>query len=122
VIAFAGDGCILMSGSELATAVREQLPVILIVVNNGMYGTIRMHQENQYPGHVIATALTNPDFTEYGRSFGAQTHLVQRTDQFEAAFAAALAYSGPSLIELRTDPLQLTPDRRLAHTSIGSAE
>ncbi|MCU1508760.1 MAG: thiamine pyrophosphate protein domain protein tpp-binding [Glaciihabitans sp.] len=121
VIAFAGDGCILMSGSELATAMYEQLRVILIVVNNGMFGTIRMHQENHYPGHVIATDLSNPDFTEYGKSFGAQTHLVERTEQFAAAFAAALVHEGPSLIELRTDPLQLTPDRRLAHTSTGSA-
>lgn len=116
VVAFAGDGCILMSGSEIATAVREQLPVILIVLNNSMFGTIRMHQENHYPDRVIATGLTNPDFAEYGRSFGAQAFVVELAEQFAPAFEAAMAHDGPSLIEVRTDPLQITPDRRLSET------
>ncbi len=113
VVAFAGDGCILMSGSELATAVRERLSIILVVVNNSMFATIRMHQENAYPGHVIATDLENPDFVAYGRSFGAEAHLVTSTEEFGPAFATALEHEGPTLIEVRTDPLQLSPDRRL---------
>ena len=117
VIAFAGDGCVLMSGSEIATAVRERLRVVLIVINNGMFATIRMHQENAYPGRPIATDLTNPDFTAYGESFGATTFLVESTEQFAQAFEAALAHEGPTLIEVRSDPRQITPDRRLAVTA-----
>jgi acetolactate synthase-1/2/3 large subunit len=117
VVAFAGDGCLLMSGSELATAVQERLPIVLVVVNNAMLATIRMHQENAYPGHVIATDLDNPDFVAYARSFGAEAHLVTETGEFAAAFSAALAHHGPTLIEVRTDPRQLTPERRLPETA-----
>ena len=114
VITMAGDGCFLMSGNELATAVQFGLNVTVIVVNNGMLGTIRMHQERTFPGHVIATELRNPDFTAYAESFGALGLLVERTEEFPAALARALAHRGPALIELRTDPEQLTPDVRLA--------
>jgi acetolactate synthase-1/2/3 large subunit len=110
VVTLAGDGCFLMSGNELATAVQFGLDVIVIVVNNGMLGTIRMHQERTFPGHVIATELRNPDFTAYAESFGALGLLVQRTEEFPAALARARAHPGPALIELRTDPRQLTPD------------
>jgi acetolactate synthase-1/2/3 large subunit len=113
VVTFAGDGCLLMSGSELATAVRYGLRLVVIVVNNSMFGTIRMHQERSYPGRVIATDLTNPDFVAYARSFGARGLRVLKTDDFPAAFAEALEHDGPALIEIRTDPAQLTPDRRL---------
>jgi acetolactate synthase I/II/III large subunit len=116
VVAFAGDGCFLMSSNELVTAVAEQLDLVVIVVNNGILGTIRMHQENHYPGRVIATDLRNPDFVEYTRSFGAHAARVTATAEFPAAFAAALACRGPALIEIRTDPLQITPDRRLTPT------
>jgi acetolactate synthase-1/2/3 large subunit len=115
VIAFAGDGCLLMSGSELATAVHHQLRVVLIVVNNSMFGTIRMHQERAYPGRPIATDLTNPDFVAYARSFGVDGVAVSSTAEFPAAFEQALANPGPFLIEIRTDPHQITPDRRLEH-------
>ncbi|HUN30458.1 MAG TPA: thiamine pyrophosphate-dependent enzyme [Trebonia sp.] len=114
VITVAGDGCFLMSGNELATAVQFGLNVIVIVVNNGMLGTIRMHQERAFPGHVIATELRNPDFAAYAASFGALGLLVQRTEEFPAALARARAHRGPALIELRTDPGQLTPDLRLS--------
>ena len=87
----AGDGCFLMSGNELATAVQFGLNVIVIVVNNGMLGTIRMHQERAFPGHVIATELRNPDFAAYAASFGALGLLVQRTEEFPAALARAPA-------------------------------
>ena len=113
VVTFAGDGCLLMSGSELATAVQHGLRIVVVVVNNSMFGTIRMHQERAFPGHVIATDLRNPDFVAYARSFGATGHLVQTTAEFAPAFAEALAHDGPSLIEIRTDREQITPDLRI---------
>jgi len=113
VVTVAGDGCFLMSGNELATAVQFGLDVTVIVVNNGMLGTIRMHQERAFPGHMIATELRNPDFAAYAQSFGALGLLVETTDEFPAALTRALAHRGPSLIELRTDPEQLSPDVRL---------
>jgi len=76
VVCFAGDGCFLMAGQELATAVQYNAPVIFIVVNNGMYGTIRMHQEKHYPGRVSGTELVNPHFAAYARSFGALGEIV----------------------------------------------
>jgi acetolactate synthase-1/2/3 large subunit len=115
VVAFAGDGCLLMSGSELATAVHHQLRVVVVVVNNSMFGTIRMHQERAYPGRPIATDLTNPDFVAYARSFGAEGVLVRSTAEFPAAFEQAIAHPGPFLIEIRTDRSQITPDLRLDH-------
>jgi acetolactate synthase-1/2/3 large subunit len=95
VISFAGDGCLLMSGSELATAVQFGLRVIVIVVNNSMFGTIRMHQERAYPGRVIATNLRNPDFVAYAESFGALGLLVRCTEDFATALSTALGHEGP---------------------------
>jgi acetolactate synthase-1/2/3 large subunit len=109
VVAFAGDGCFLMTGSELATAVQYGANVVTVVVNNGMYGTIRMHQERGYPGRVVGTNLVNPDFAAYARAFGAHGALVTRTEDFADAFEAALAVGKPALIELRTDPDLITP-------------
>jgi acetolactate synthase-1/2/3 large subunit len=109
VVAFAGDGDFLMTGAELATAVQYGANVVVLVVNNGMYGTIRMHQERAYPGRVVATDLVNPDFVAYARAFGAHGALVERTEDVPAAFEAALAAGKPALIELRTDPEILTP-------------
>jgi acetolactate synthase-1/2/3 large subunit len=113
VVTFVGDGGLLMSGSELATAVQFGLKVIVILVNNAMFGTIRMHQELSYPGRVVATELRNPDFAAYAQSFGVSARVVHRTDEFPSAFAEALSHDGPSLIEVRTDPAQLTPDLRI---------
>ena len=101
VVCVAGDGCFLMTGQELATAVQYDAAVIIIIVNNGMYGTIRMHQERAYPGRVIATTLRNPDFATYAQSFGADGQLVTTTGAFAGAFERALQHSGPALIELR---------------------
>jgi acetolactate synthase I/II/III large subunit len=109
VVAFAGDGDFLMTGSELATAVQYGANVVVVVVNNGMYGTIRMHQERAYPGRVVGTDLVNPDFVAYARAFGAFAALVERTTDFPAAFEAALAAGTPALLELRTDPDLITP-------------
>ncbi|MFL6717907.1 MAG: thiamine pyrophosphate-binding protein [Burkholderiaceae bacterium] len=113
VVCFAGDGCFLMYPQELATAVQYGAPCIVIVVNNGMYGTIRMHQEKRFPGRISATGIHNPDFVAMAQSFGAYGELVESTEQFEAAFARARASGKPSLLELRTDPRQITPAMRL---------
>jgi acetolactate synthase I/II/III large subunit len=114
VVCLAGDGDFLMTGQELATAVQERLGVVFLVVNNGMYGTIRMHQERRYPGRVYATDLVNPDFVAYARAFGAHGALVERTEDFAAALDEALGAGGPALIELRVDPEAITPRQTLA--------
>jgi acetolactate synthase I/II/III large subunit len=114
VVAFAGDGCFLMCGQELATMVANDLDVLVIVVNNGMLGTIRMHQERHYPGRVMATDLVNPDFAAFARSFGAYGERIEETDGFEAALERALAARGPALLELVCDPEALTPRQSLS--------
>jgi acetolactate synthase-1/2/3 large subunit len=114
VISWNGDGCFLMCGQELATAAQYGANVIFIVVNNGMYGTIRMHQEREYPARVHGTALANPDFAMLARAYGAHGELVEDTSQFAAAFERALdateAGGKPALIELRIDPQAITPN------------
>jgi acetolactate synthase-1/2/3 large subunit len=117
VVCFAGDGCFLMYPQELATAMQYDAPCIVIVVNNGMYGTIRMHQEKRFPGRVSATAIHNPDFVALAQSFGAHGELVESTDAFAAAFERARASGKPALLELRTDPRQITPAMRMSGQS-----
>jgi acetolactate synthase-1/2/3 large subunit len=117
VVCFAGDGCFLMYPQELATAMQYDAPVIVIVVNNGMYGTIRMHQEKRFPGRVSATALQTPDFVTLARSFGAHAECVETTEGFGEAFARAQAAGRPALLELRVDPLQITPQARLSENA-----
>jgi acetolactate synthase I/II/III large subunit len=114
VVAFAGDGCFLMCAQELATLVAHELDVLVIVVNNGMLGTIRMHQERHYPGRVMATDLVNPDFAAFAQSFGAYGERVDATGAFEAALERALAAGGPALLELVCDPEALTPRQSLS--------
>ncbi len=113
VVAFAGDGCFLMAGQELATAVQYDAPIVVIVVNNGMYGTIRMHQEKHYPGHVYGTDLVNPHFAAYARAFGAVGEIVEETAQFGPAFERCVASGKPALIEIRLDPQAITPNTTL---------
>jgi acetolactate synthase-1/2/3 large subunit len=113
VVCLAGDGDFLMSGQELATAVQYNAPVIFIVVNNGMYGTIRMHQEKHYPGRVIGTDLRNPQFAAYARSFGALGEIVEETAQFAPAMERCLASGKPAVIEIRLDPQAITPNTTL---------
>jgi acetolactate synthase-1/2/3 large subunit len=113
VVCFAGDGCFLMYPQELATALQYGAAVIVIVVNNGMYGTIRMHQERRFPGRVSATDLSGPDFVALAKSFGAYAERIETTDAFAAAFNRALEANRPALLELRVDRNQITPDRRL---------
>ena len=104
VIAFCGDGGALMTGSELATAVHYGIDPVVLIINNNMYGTIRMHQERDYPGRVCATALTNPDFAHWARSFGAYGELVERTADFEPALQRAMNAGRAAVLELRIDP------------------
>jgi acetolactate synthase-1/2/3 large subunit len=113
VVCFAGDGCFLMNGQEFATAVQYNLPVIFVVVDNGMYGTIRMHQEREYPTRVVGTALRNPDFAAYARAFGGHGETVSRTDEFMPAFERAVAAGQPSLIHVKVDPDAITPTTTL---------
>jgi acetolactate synthase I/II/III large subunit len=114
VICFAGDGDFLMSGQELATAAQHDLPIIVLVVNNGMYGTIRMHQERHYPGRVVGTELANPDFAAYARAFGAHGETVTETAQFPEAFDRALDARTSALIELQIDPDAINPRTTLS--------
>jgi acetolactate synthase-1/2/3 large subunit len=114
VVCFAGDGCFMMYPQELMTAMQYGAPLVVIVVNNGMLGTIRMHQEREYPHRVSATDLANPDFVAFAQSFGAHAERVERTEDFPAAFARAQTAGRAALIELRTDPRQITPAARLA--------
>ncbi|CAN5467416.1 thiamine pyrophosphate-binding protein [soil metagenome] len=113
VIAFAGDGCFLMNGQEFATAVQYQLAIIVIVVDNGMLGTIRMHQEREYPGRTVATTLVNPDFAAYARAFGGHGETVESTEQFLPALERARASGLPSILHLLLDAEAITPSTTL---------
>lgn len=113
VVAFAGDGCFLMNGQEFATAVQYGLPIIVIVVNNGTYGTIRMHQEREYPGRVSGTSLNNPDFAALARAYGGHGERVEKTVDFAPAFERARDSRKPAIIEIRLDPEAITPTRTL---------
>jgi acetolactate synthase-1/2/3 large subunit len=114
VVAFAGDGCFMMHGQEFATAVQYDLPIIVLVIDNGMYGTIRMHQEREYPGRVSATALRNPDFAAYARAFGGHGERVEKTADFAPAFERARASGKPAIIHCLIDPEVITPSTTLA--------
>lgn len=117
VVAFAGDGCFMMHGQEFATAVQHRLAIIVIVVNNSMYGTIRMHQERDYPGRVSATTLTNPDFASLARAYGGHGETVETTADFAPAFERAVAAGIPAIIEIKLDPEAITPTRTLSEIS-----
>jgi acetolactate synthase-1/2/3 large subunit len=119
VVNFQGDGCFLMTGQELSTAVQYGLPIVTIIANNGMYGTIRMHQEREYPRRVIGTTLVNPDFAAYAKSFGAEGVFVQATEEFQPALAAALAARKPTVIELKLEPEALSPRKTLTEIREG---
>ena len=114
VLCFSGDGDFLMAGQELATAVQYDLPIVVLVVNNGMYGTIRMHQERQFPGRVVGTDLVNPDFAAYAQRFGAYGEVVAATDEFAPALERALEARRPALLELRVDREAITPRTTLS--------
>jgi acetolactate synthase-1/2/3 large subunit len=108
VVVFVGDGGMLMTGQEIATCFQEGVAPIILVFNNGMYGTIRMYQERTYPGRVSGTALTNPDFAKFMQAFGGHGEVVSATAEFGPAFERAVGSGKPALIELRMDPEQIT--------------
>jgi len=114
VVCVAGDGDFLMTGQDFATAVQYKLPVIVVLSDNGLYGTIRMHQERDYPGRVVATDLRNPDFVAYAKAFGGFGARVDKTADFPAAFAAAQKSGLPSIIHLKVDPEAITPTATLS--------
>ncbi|MCB4824300.1 thiamine pyrophosphate-dependent enzyme [Roseicella aerolata] len=122
VISFVGDGGFLMTGQEIATAFHHNVNPIILVFNNGMYGTIRMHQEKTYPGRVSATQLTNPDFSRFIESFGGHGEIVEATDQLVPAFQRAVASGKPAVIEVRTNPEQVTNRATIAQLRAQAAK
>ncbi len=121
VVATVGDGGFLMTGQEIATAFHHGVAPIVLVFNNQMYGTIRMHQERTYPARVSGTALTNPDFAKFIEAFGGHGELVTRTEEFAPAFKRAVASGRPAVIELATDPEQITTRATIADLRAGRA-
>ncbi|MVW79608.1 thiamine pyrophosphate-binding protein [Bordetella sp. 02P26C-1] len=113
VVCFAGDGCFMMHGQEFATAVQYDLPIIVVLIDNGMYGTIRMHQEKHYPGRISATQLKNPDFAAYAQAFGGYGERVETTEQFGPAFERAVASGKPAILHCLIDPQTITPSTTL---------
>jgi acetolactate synthase I/II/III large subunit len=114
VVAFAGDGDFLMTGQELATAVQYDAAVIVLVIDNGMYGTIRMYQERHYPGRVSGTDLRNPDFAALASAYGAYGERVERTEEFAAAFERARRAGRAAVLHLVVDPEAITPRQTLS--------
>ena len=114
VLGLCGDGDFLMTGQEIATAAQYGANFVALVVNNGIYGTIRMHQEREYPGRVFGTDLKNPDFAAYARAFGGHGETVERTEEFAPAFERASRSGKPALIELKIDPDAITPATTLS--------
>lgn len=119
VVSFAGDGCFQMNGQEIGTAMQYGADIVFIVVNNGIYGTIRMHQEKRFPDRVSATQLVNPDFAALCEAYGGRGYRVEKTADFEAAFDAALGDGTVSLIELHTDPEIIAPGKTLSEVKGG---
>jgi acetolactate synthase-1/2/3 large subunit len=113
VVCFAGDGCFMMHGQEFATAVQYGLPIIVLLFDNGMFGTIRMHQERHYPGRISATQLHNPDFAAYAQAFGGHGERVEETAQFAPAFERALASGKPAILHCLIDSEAITPTTTL---------
>jgi acetolactate synthase-1/2/3 large subunit len=109
-----------MSGHELAAAVQEQTPIVVLLVNNGMYGTIRMHQERQFPGRVVGTDLVNPDFVGLARAYGCHAESVAHGDDFPDALERALAAERPALVELLVDPEAISPRATLSAIRAGT--
>lgn len=120
-IGFVGDGGMLMTGTEIATALHHGAAPIVIVFNNAMYGTIRMYQERTYPGRVSGTLLTNPDFAAFMQSFGGHGEIVRENAEFAPAFRRAAASGKPALIELRQNPEQITSRATIAQLQAGAA-
>ena len=119
VIVFSGDGCFLMQGQEFAVAIQFGIHVIIIIIDNGMYGTIRMHQERNYPKRVIGTELKNPDFAALARAYGGHGETVHETSEFAPAFERALACGKPAIIHCFLDPQAITPTKTMDQITRG---
>ncbi|MBA5778346.1 thiamine pyrophosphate-binding protein [Stappia sp. F7233] len=119
VVAFAGDGCMQMTMQEFGTAMQDGAAVIVLVVDNGMYGTIRMHQERTYPGRVSATTIVNPDFAALARAYGGHGETVETAEEFGDAFRRAEASGKPAILHLKLDPEAITPARSLSQIRAG---
>jgi acetolactate synthase-1/2/3 large subunit len=113
VLCVNGDGDFLMNGQEFATAVQYGLPIVVVVLDNASYGTIRMHQEREFPGRVMATDLVNPDFAAYARAFGGFGVTVERTADFPAAFEAASGAGLPAIVHVKYDADGVSPTQTL---------
>ena len=109
VVALTGDGDFQMTSQEFATACQFDAAVVVILIDNGIWGTIRMHQEREYPTRVHATRLVNPDFAAIARAHGAFAATIERSEDFAAAFDAALASGGPALLHVKFEPEAITP-------------
>jgi acetolactate synthase-1/2/3 large subunit len=114
VVAFAGDGCFQMTMQEFGTAMQAEANIIVLVIDNGMYGTIRMHQERHYPGRVSATTLVNPDFAALAAAYGAFSATVTTNEQFAPALEQALSAGKPALIHIHISPEAITPTLTLS--------
>jgi acetolactate synthase-1/2/3 large subunit len=114
IVSINGDGDFLMNGQEFATAVQYGLPIVVVVLDNACYGTIRMHQEREFPGRVVATDLINPDFAAYARAFGGFGVTVERTADFPAAFEAASAARLPAIVHVKYDAEGVSPTQTLS--------
>lgn len=114
VVALAGDGCFLMNGQELATAIQHDAQLLVLVIDNSTYGTIRMHQEREFPGRPSATRLRNPDFAALARAYGCWAETVERTEDFAPALARAQEQRGVRLLHLKTDVEQITAGTTLS--------
>jgi acetolactate synthase-1/2/3 large subunit len=113
VVCFAGDGDFLMNGQEFATAVQYDIPIIVAVIDNGMYGTIRMHQENHYPKRVSATGLKNPNFAAVAKAYGGHGERVETTEEFAPAFERAVKSGKPAILHCLLDPEAISASRTL---------
>ena len=114
VVAFAGDGCFQLTSQEFTTAVQYGAAVVVVIVNNGVHGTIRMHQERDYPGRVIATELVNPDFAALARAHGGHGETVAATEEFAPAFERAVASGKPAIIEVKFEAEAITASTTLS--------
>ena len=122
VICFAGDGCLQMTMQEFGTACQDGANIIVLAIDNGMYGTIRMHQERTYPGRPSATRLVNPDFAALAKTYGAYGETVETTDQFGPAFERARASGQPAILHLKLDPEAITPAASLSQIRSAALE
>jgi acetolactate synthase-1/2/3 large subunit len=119
-VAWEGDGCFQMTLNEMSTAVQHGAQVVVIVANNGRYGTIRMHQERSYPGRVSGTDLANPDFAALARAYGGHGETIKQDADFAPALARAIASGGLAVIDLKLDPEALTASRTLSQIRAGT--